>query len=159
MRGNMKNTNLVIGCMVTAVVVGGVSFYGGTLYQKSKITSQFGARGNRNFSQGQNGQAGNQKNPSAPAMMGRGGAVMGEVTAKDDKTLTVKMSDGSSRIVVISDSTTYRISNEANLEKIVVGTKIATFGTANSDGSTTASSIEINPLQRELGATSPATKK
>ncbi len=155
----MQNKNIIFGCLVTAVVVGGASFYGGTIYQKSKITSQFGARGNRAFMQGQNGQGGNQRSTGAPAMMGRGGAITGEITAKDDKTLTIKASDGSSRIVILSDSTSYRISTESSLDKIAVGTKVATFGTPNSDGSITATNIEINPIMREFGIVSPAPKK
>lgn len=155
----MQNKNMIVGCMVTAIVVGGASFYGGTVYQKSKITPQFGARGNRTFMQGQNGQGGNQRSSGAPAMMGRGGAVTGEITAKDDKTITVKTSDGSSRIIILSDSTIYRISSESSLDKIAVGTKVATFGTPNSDGSITATNIEINPIMRDLGTTSPAPKK
>lgn len=102
------------------------------------------------FRNGASTQNNNKTAPSTPKMMIKGGAIIGEVTAKDDKSIAVKMSDGSSKIVIISDKTIYRISDEANLEKIIVGTKVATYDEANGDGTTTATNIEINPVVREL---------
>jgi|GEM_PF-1810685 len=47
------------------------------------------------------------------------------------------------KLLIVED-----VSSDASLDKIEVGTKVATFGSSNSDGSTTATSIEINPVMR-----------
>jgi hypothetical protein len=147
----MKNTSLVIGCVVSAVVAGGAGFYGGTLYQKNQRTmsfrnNQLGAgvmRGNVT----QNGNRGNVVSQPNGGM--RGGAIVGEVTGKDDKSLTIKMADGSSKNIILSGSTTYRIANETKVDEVQVGKTVSVFGTANSDGSTTAMSIELSPMMRQ----------
>lgn len=146
---------MVIGCIATAVIAGGVGVYGGMNYQKSQVTSQFGQRmgGNRLAGDSDDKRGTNKQNigtGNGQGMMGRGGAIVGEITAKDDKSVTVKMIDGSSKIVVLSTDTTYRISNDAKLDDVTVGKTIAVQGTANTDGSTTATSIELNPIARKL---------
>lgn len=146
----MKVDSKTIVAGVAVVVAAGAGFLGGMQYQKTKMVANF--RGN--FAQGQmNGINGQTRTTGARTGSGmqqgmRGGMVTGEVTAKDDKSLTVKLTDGSSKIVVLSGSTTYALSSEASLDKIAVGSKISAFGTSNSDGSTTATSVEINPVQR-----------
>jgi len=151
----MTNQNMVIGCIATAVIAGGVGVYGGMTYQKSQVTSQFGQRmgGTRMEIDRDDARGGNRQNTgtgTGQGMMGRGGAIVGEITAKDDKSVTVKMVDGSSKIVVLSSDTTYRISNDTKLDEVTVGKTIAVQGTTNSDGSTTATSIELNPIARKL---------
>ncbi|MFZ2199497.1 MAG: hypothetical protein WAV40_01775 [Microgenomates group bacterium] len=133
----MVNQNIVVACIITAVLAGGVGYKVGTsnfAFGKFSNTNQrFGGRGQNNY-------------PTGQGMMGRGGALTGEVTAKDGKTLTVKLSDGSSKLVIFSDTTTYRTAIDSSMDKVEVGTKIAAFGTTSTDGSTVATSIEINPL-------------
>ena len=155
----MKNQNVVIGCVVSAVVAGGAGFYGGTLYQKAQRTAgrgQFtaGVRG----AAGQTGGAAGARNAagSGPVGMGmRGGAINGEVTAKDDKSLTIKMADGSSKIVILSGATTYRRTTDSSIGDIEVGTKVSTFGSTNTDGSVTAQNVQIDPM---MPVASPAAK-
>jgi hypothetical protein len=146
----MKNQNIVIACAVTAVVAGGAGFWGGTMYPKSQSMPNFQNRGEgRPMMPGQTTDArpsGNRVAPGSPGQMGRGGAIMGEVTAKDDKSITIKMSDGSSKIVILSSSTSYRTSTESKAANVELGKQVAVFGTPNSDGSTTASSVEIDPI-------------
>lgn len=77
-----------------------------------------------------------------------GNMTSGEVTSMDDKSMTVKMSDGSSKIVLLSESTTYSMSESTTKDKVTVGSKVAAFGTSTNDGSLTASSIELNPTFR-----------
>lgn len=148
----MKNQNVVVWCLVTAVVVGGVGFWGGNMYAQNQRTNRFAQMGNRtgNIQNANGGIRGANGSAQPGAGMMRGGAVVGEVTAKDDKSITVKMTDGSSRIVILSGSTAYRISNESTLDEVAVGKTIAVQGTPNSDGSTTATSIELNPVMHEL---------
>lgn len=156
------NNKIMIPAVVGVIGIG-LGFAGGTMYAKQQTLNNgpmygnfgnFGERGG-NTPRGMGAKNGNavgnaQGNTGMGVGMKGNGAVTGEVTAKDGKTLTIKMLDGSSRIVNLSDSTTYRMSTEASLDKIEVGTKVATFGSSNSDGSTTATSIEINPVMRGL---------
>ena len=143
----MSNQKIVIACVITAVLAGGVGYVGGVKMSPLKRSVMFNSRSGQTMNLRNNNQ--NNQNgkgiTNAPNMMGRGGAITGEVIAKDNKSLTIKMSDGSSKIVIISDKTIYRMASESSLDKIEVGTKVATFGDSNSDGSTTATSIEINP--------------
>lgn len=138
----MKNTYPLIAFVV--LVVGGLSFYGGMVYQKSRVPSfanltpeqraqQFAGRGGAGGIGGRGGQ-------------GRQGAfVNGEVIAKDDKTVTLKLRDGGSRIVFFSASTTIGKMTEGSLQDVTTGSQIMVGGTTNSDGSLTAQSIQLRP--------------
>lgn len=76
--------------------------------------------------------------------MGRGG-VIGSIISMDDKSITVKLADGSSKIVLFSDATTYSNTVRAAKSDLKVGENVAIFGAANSDGSVTATEIQLNP--------------
>ncbi|MEI6690564.1 MAG: hypothetical protein WCL07_02325 [bacterium] len=136
----------------------GIGACGGFWYQQSRIANirvtngQWSQNGTTNTQQRSGrmmgGNTGNIVGQNTNGgMMGRG-AVTGEVTAKDDKSITVKMNDGSSRIVIVGTSTTYSESAEAKADKVIVGSKVAVFGTTTVDGTTTATSIELNPALR-----------
>lgn len=142
----MKNQNMIVACAVTAVVAGAIGFYGNNYYQQNQRNSRFGGTGNgTGLPQNQNGFARGTSGYAQPQMM-RNGIVAGEVIAKDDKSITVKLPDGSSKIIILSSNTSYRISNDAKLDDVVVGKTVSVFGTTNADGSTTAASIELNPI-------------
>lgn len=135
---------MIVGCAISAIVAGGLGFWGGQHFNQFTRGTRFAQMGNR----GLNGAVGaGRPNASGQGGIGmRGGAVIGEVTAKDGKSLTVKLADGSSKIVILSDATTYRASSQSSLDKIEVGTKIAAQGASNADGTTIAASVEIDPL-------------
>jgi hypothetical protein len=145
----MKNS--VIITIVVAVVVAGIAFFGGMQYQKSQAgTSRFGQ-----FAQGgsQNGQ-GFQRNGGVRG--GLGGATVGEIVAMDANSITVKLQDGSSKIVNLSGSTTYSKTDSGSKSDLKTGTRVAAFGTSNSDGSITAQNIQLNPAFRTGQGTPPA---
>jgi len=66
----------------------------------------------------------------------------------DDKTLTVKMPDGTSRIVILSQATTFNKSTEGTKSDVTVGSRVAVFGANNPDGSVTAQTVSLNPMFR-----------
>jgi hypothetical protein len=140
----MKNLNKIIGLIVAAVIVGGVAFWGGLALGQGKkqfSAQNFGAdqRGGRMQPLGNNGQM--RKN-------GQGGGFLGgEILDLDDKSLTVKLNDGGSKIVFLSASTTVNKMAEGSLADLAVGTNIMVTGSANSDGSILAQSIQIRPAQ------------
>lgn len=135
---NMKK-NLII-LIVVAVVVGVAAFYGGMAYGKSKATPAFG-QGNRAAGANFAGRQG----PSTG--LGRsGGSANGQIIAKDDKSITIQMgNNGGSKIVFYSASTEVSKFDKGDASDIAVGQSVMINGTANSDGSVTAQTIQIRP--------------
>jgi len=132
----MKNKNLMI-TILLLVVVGGGAFFAGMKYQQSKRSNfnrQFG-----NMQNDRNGQAGNRQNFRP---------INGEIISADDKSITVKMTDGSSKIVLLNDKTTINKAADATKEDLKVGEKVMAMGQENSDGSITAQTIQLNPIFR-----------
>ncbi len=133
--GGSKNLTTVV---IVAVVVGALGFFGGMQYQKSKSP---------NFDRGrfQNFQNGNR--PSG--FPGRNGnnqgvrPVSGEIVSMDGNTLTVKAQDGSSKIVVFSDSTTINKTSKGSKDDLKTGENIMVIGTEGTDGIVTALMISI----------------
>lgn len=137
----IKNNSLII-TGVVAVVVATVAFFGGMQYQKSKTPA------NSFFANG--GQQGNgQGRRFGNGTGGRnGGAVIGEILSADESSITVKLMDGSSKIVVVSSSTSINKAASASRSDLKKGERVAVFGTTNSDGSVTAQNIQLNPQMR-----------
>lgn len=131
-----KNNSLVL-IIVVAIIVGGAGFFGGMQYQKS----QRPAMGDRQFMMGgPNGQG--QPMQGRPNMQGMA-PVSGEVISSDDESVTVKMQDGSSKILILSSDTAINKSTEGTKTDLKTGERITAFGTENSDGSVTAQNISI----------------
>lgn len=135
------NTNKIISAVIVIVAVaGGGSFYAGMRYDQSKNPAP---TGNAN-------QAGFQR-PGGGARLrqgfgGQGGFTAGEVISKDDKSVTVKLQDGGSKIIFFSDSTNVMKSAEGLPKDIAIGAQITAMGSPNSDGSISAQSIQIRPV-------------
>jgi hypothetical protein len=142
----MNKNNVMI--VVLMLIVGVGAFAGGMKYQQGKIpqfSDRFGQFGSNRTMMG-NGQGlvnGNQTG-TGQRRMGNG-QIVGEIMSVDEKTITVKMTDGSSKIVLLNDSTAVSKSAEAQKSELKVGVKVAVFGTPNTDGSVTGSNIELNP--------------
>lgn len=145
-----KNSSLITtGISIVALIIG---FSLGIFFQKGKTPTL-----NRNSSnptqmigRGQ-GQALNQQNDSNFDDQKNRGQVagfrqtVGEITSLDQDSVTVKLTDGSSKIVFLSDATTINQSVSATREDLQVGTSVAIRGNQNTDGSLICENIEINP--------------
>ncbi len=143
----MKKFLLIAGAV--AVLVGGGAFYGGMKYAQGRsgrgnfanLTPEQRQQFTANAGSGLRGGAG-----------GQGGAgvndnfVTGEIISKDDKSITVKMWDGGSKIVFYSGTTSVSKFAEGNAGDLVVGKNVSINGTANQDGSVTAQSIQMRPV-------------
>lgn len=64
----------------------------------------------------------------------------------DSNSLTIKLQDGSSKIVILSDKTAYVKSDKASKTDLKAGETVAVFGTDNSDGSVTAQNVQLSPM-------------
>ena len=134
----MKNTKIILIVAILLIVFCGGGFYAGVKYQQSQRGS---------FFRQLNGQ-GSQMNQ----VRGRMGArpVAGEIISKDDKSITVKLQDGGSKIVLFSDSTSINKASEGSKDDLKTGEQVAVFGTDNSDDSVTAQNIQLNPQNRGM---------
>jgi hypothetical protein len=130
--------------LVVIIIVGAGVFYGGMKYGQSKTSS-----GNPS---GQNFQnlTPEQRQQLSQNRAGRGGNgenfLSGEVISKDQQSLTIKMPDGSSKIIFFSDSTKVSKTIDGATSDIETGKQIMVSGSQNSDGSYTAQTIQIRQL-------------
>lgn len=150
--------------IATAVVVGGGAFFGGIKYVESKNPrrlSQADFQNLQNLSPEERQQrlqelganAGAGSHGGRTGSQAGGGLTSGEIISKDDpstdsgqvKSVTVKLRDGGSKIVFLSDSTKITKSASGTLSDLKVGKNISVNGTVNSDGSVTAQSIQLRP--------------
>jgi len=144
--------------MLIAVVViaGGASFYGGMVYGKSQaIKGQAAQRGggtDRQFANGGQFRGANGTRPGGQAGAagftgGRngGGLVNGEILSIDANTMTVKMRDGSTKIVLLAGSTEISRFVAGAASDLAVGETVMVMGQANPDGSVIAQTIQQRP--------------
>ena len=133
--------------VIVAIVMGAAGFYGGMVYQKSQAMSGFAAR--RTSMGTGNAPAGSTSNKNGTTQGMRNGfrPVSGEITSVDKNSITVSLSDGSSKIVLFSESTSINKAEKATNADLKVGEKVSVFGTQNTEGTVTAQNIQLNPVQ------------
>lgn len=142
----MKNKNLIIGVIII-LVIGAAGFFTGMQYQKSKVPS---FRGEQDSFRGQFRQAGDHQSQSGQdgfrgRFAGQGRPISGEIIAKDNQSITVKIQEGGSKIIFISGETLVRKTDQGSLDDLTEGTQVVIFGSENDDGSITAENIQLNP--------------
>ena len=97
---------------------------------------------NTNSAPSQNFQGGNMQRMGGKAGS-FGGIIRGVVDSMSDQGLVIKGQDGSSKIVLLSGSTTISKSSTASSSDLISGLNVMIRGKANSDGSVVADSIQI----------------
>jgi len=130
----MKN-NIFITAIIL-VVVAAAAFFGGMKYQEVRRGNVLAQGGNEGQGHGQfqRDQGGNRVGFRP---------VSGEIISQDDNSITVKLQDGSSKIVILSKNTAINKASTGAQSDLKTGERIAVFGTNNSDGSITAQNISI----------------
>lgn len=130
----MKNN--FIGVILVIILVGAGAFFGGMKYQESQQRAS-----GRQFNGALGSRTGGNRTGFRP--------VSGEIISSDDKSVTVKLQDGGSKIVLVSDKTTINKAVQATRTDLTVGQKVAVFGQENPDGSVTSQNIQLNPIPRD----------
>jgi len=82
---------------------------------------------------------------------GAGGFTTGSIVSSDSNSVTVKLATGGTKIILYSDSTTISVSTKGSSTDLTTGQDVTVTGTANSDGSITASRIQVGTLPRVGG--------
>jgi hypothetical protein len=143
--------NIIAAIIITVIIVGGGSFFGGIKYAQAKnsISAQFSNASGRQFGTG--------TNATRQGRNANSGFVNGSIISKDDKSITVKLQDGGSKIIFLSGSTTISKTTDGALSDLEVGKNVMVNGSANQDGSITAQSIQIRPAGINNPAGQPTT--
>lgn len=85
-------------------------------------------------------------NPTQRGVGFGGGMTLGEITAIDEKTITVKTRDGSSKLIVLPESAKFTTQTAATITDLKVGSNVGVMGSVNTDGSITAQTVQLNPM-------------
>lgn len=137
-----------MGLVIVVIIIAGAAFYGGTVYAKRST-------GRAQFANGQfptGGAGGFAARGGARSAGTGGGFTAGEIVSATGGSISIKMQNGSStELVLIGSSTQILKSAAGTASDLSVGANVTVTGTSNSDGSLSASSIQIRPA-----AVSPA---
>lgn len=138
-------TQKTIGIIIAvAVIIGGAAFWSGTKYQQSKKPA-FGMGPAGQFNAGIDRFNANSNGVANRANLSRG--TSGDVLAKDDSSITIKLSNGGSKIILYSSTTLINKMTTGSADDLSVGEFVTVMGTTNTDGSLTAQNIQIRPTQ------------
>lgn len=147
----------IIAIILGIIIASGGSFYAGMEYGQSKSSATVRGVGGgfTNLSPAER-QARLQQLGTSGAIGQRGtgaagGFATGEILSKDDRSITIKFSDGGSKIIFYSDSTEIGKFVSGTQSDLEIGKIVIANGQANQDGSITAQSIQMRPE----GLTSP----
>lgn len=152
---NLFSTRKIIPVLIILLLIG--AFYGGMKYTQSKsptgsLQAGIGQRNPQDFENFRNlseeerqemfsARGGQRMNAN------REGFANGEIIAKDEQSITVKLPDGGSKIIFFSETTAIRKMTDGVVADLAEGEQVVITGKQNSDGSITAESIQISPVQ------------
>ena len=146
---NKKHMGILV---IVAVVISVGSFYGGMQYGARNVQSKFAqqeqVRGSGGGQRGP-GQGGSQRGQGMGQNGGAGDFSGGQITAKDDASITIKMRNGSSQIIFFSATTLIGKAAQGSIADLNIGEQITANGKANPDGSLVAQNIQIRPTQNQ----------
>ncbi len=133
---------IIIPIVVLLVVAGG-AFFGGMKYAQRKTQGNF--QNFSNLSPEERQQMGTAGIGLRGGNSGGSGFASGEIINKDEKSITVKLRDGGSKIIFYSDSTEIDKFATGTPSDLEIGKTVTINGKTNQDGSITAQSIQLRP--------------
>jgi hypothetical protein len=146
--GLEKNMSKKIVWIVVVIVLLIGAFYGGMIYGKGQTsTSVAGGSSAYSGARGMRGAGGFGGGAAA------GGSAFGQIISKDATSITVQLatptagstSQSGSKIILLDQGTKISKQSNGTLSDLAVGTNVSVAGTANTDGSISAQSIQIRP--------------
>ncbi|MES2225377.1 MAG: hypothetical protein V4480_01025 [Patescibacteria group bacterium] len=161
MKSYTNKQKIIAGFVLALIVVAGVSFAGGMTYAKNRTPMGMRAAGGFAMAGGQGGTRTGQAYGAGARGQGgalSGGAAIGEVLAKDDKSITVKLPNGGSRIAFFTGNTPVTKSAPGNISDVTVGQQVQITGAPNADGSISAQAIRVGgmpPMMTPSGTNAP----
>ncbi|MGH7175730.1 MAG: hypothetical protein ACREGR_05240 [Minisyncoccia bacterium] len=129
------NKQLLITGALALVVGAGLGYFGSSAFAKAPTNGLY-IRSGFTASSTAFARGGNQA---------FGSALSGTVAAKDSGSITLNTRDGSSHVILVTPDTTVSKIVTGSLSDVTMGASIVVTGTTNSDGSVSASSIELRP--------------
>lgn len=124
----MKHQNVFLSLIL--IIIGLlVGFLGGIFYQKSQKPTGFDRF-----------QSANQRTRFPQGTR----PISGTIIKKDEESITIKLRDGSTKIVFLTEKTQIFKSTSASKEDLVENKNIFVIGQQNQDGSISAENIQIN---------------
>jgi hypothetical protein len=131
----------IIWAVVGVIVLVGV-FFGGVSYGKGQTASSASTSGAAAYAGARTRGAG-----------GFGGATVGQIISEDSTSITVAIPSGGSKIVFLDSTTPITKQASGKISDLTIGTNVSVLGTANTDGSVSAQSIQIRPNMGAAAAT------
>ncbi len=131
--------------VVIGLLLGGI---GGYEIGKTSGTSALDTLGRSGFGPSSGQMNGRMAGADRVQRFGGSAPVSGEILSVDEKSLTVKLRDGGSRIVFFSANTPVMRMASGTPADLAIGSNVMVLGTTNPDGSVTATSLQLRP---ELG--------
>ena len=138
----MEN-KLIIAIIVTSLVAGSLSFVGGVKYQQTKLPARRASLADRHGTGGVGETFGENFGPRGFT------PIRGEIVTISEGSLSIKLPDGSGKIVLLEKTARINRVEEASVEDLSAGVQISVFGQENDDGSLTARDIQIEEVPLE----------
>ncbi len=129
--GGYNKKTLVSAGLIVVIALG--MFYIGAEYEKGKLSKL-----NSTCSLGKAKKSSKKHSVVTPSA----NAISGTITAKDDKTVTLKMADGTTKIVDYTAATTVGKNAKSTIADLVIGEEVTVSGQPNADGTFAADNIQ-----------------
>ena len=119
--------------VILIIIFAAAGFYGGMIYQKHHFRTSPGSAGKQYASR------------SVAKKSGAHGVipVHGQISATGNNTITVKLHNGSSKIIDLTGQTKVNTITKGSASDLKTGSDVTAVGITNSDGSITARNITI----------------
>lgn len=147
----MSKSTLATIMVLVIIALSASSFWGGMTYQKFKQKSMFAGS--------PMGQMGERQGIGANGQTRQGASMIsGEIISRDDKSITIKDKNGSSKIILLAESTEVGKFVSGTATDLAVGDSVMVNGKTNSDKSVTATSVQIRPADSAMNPGEPPTE-